>query len=56
MEQISTTTDESNISCFEKIKALNLKYPNNPTCAYLNINSVVNNPTCAYLNINSVVN
>ena len=36
-------------NCFEKIKQLKLKYPNNPTCAYLNINSIANkfdNLTC----------
>ena len=30
------------MSCFEKIRLLKLKHPNNPTCAYLNINSISN--------------
>ena len=36
-------------SCFDKIKQLKLRYPSNPTCAYLNINSIANkfdNLTC----------
>ena len=45
MEQTSTTTYESNISCFEKIKALKLKYPNNPTQANLPTCQLANKPT-----------
>ena len=35
-----TDESQSNKSCFDKINQLKLRYPNNPTCAYLNINSI----------------
>ena len=41
-EEICENSAKHNVSCFDKIKDLKTKNPNNPTCAYLNINSVTN--------------